>query len=91
MDASQLDMFMKYVDILQIGARNMQNFNLLKEIGKIHRPVILKRGLAATYEEWLMSAEYIMAGGNNQVILCEEELELLKNSQEIPLICLQSL
>ncbi len=71
MDASQLDMFMKYVDILQIGARNMQNFNLLKEIGKIHRPVILKRGLAATYEEWLMSAEYIMAGGNNQVILCE--------------------
>ena len=71
MDASQLDMFMKYVDILQIGARNMQNFNLLKELGKIHRPVILKRGLSATYEEWLMSAEYIMAGGNNQVILCE--------------------
>ena len=49
----------------------MQNFNLLKELGKIHRPVILKRGLSATYEEWLMSAEYIMAGGNNQVILCE--------------------
>lgn len=71
MDISQLDMFMRYVDILQIGARNMQNFNLLKAIGKIHRPVILKRGLSATYEEWLMSAEYIMAGGNNQVILCE--------------------
>ena len=71
MDASQLDIFMKYVDILQVGARNMQNFNLLKELGKIHRPVILKRGLSATYEEWLMSAEYIMAGGNNQVILCE--------------------
>ena len=71
MDASQLDVFMKYVDILQVGARNMQNFNLLKELGKVHRPVILKRGLSATYEEWLMSAEYIMAGGNNQVILCE--------------------
>lgn len=71
MDASQLEMFMKYVDILQIGARNMQNFNLLKELGKVHRPVILKRGLSATYEEWLMSAEYIMSGGNNQVILCE--------------------
>lgn len=71
MDISQLDMFMKYVDILQVGARNMQNFNLLKELGKIHRPVILKRGLSATYDEWLMSAEYLMAGGNNQVILCE--------------------
>lgn len=71
MDISQLDMFMRYVDILQVGARNMQNFNLLKELGKIHKPVILKRGLSATYEEWLMSAEYIISGGNNQVILCE--------------------
>lgn len=71
MDVSQLDMFMKYVDVLQIGARNMQNFNLLKAVGSVHKPVILKRGLSATYEEWLMSAEYIMAGGNNQVILCE--------------------
>ena len=71
MDISQLDLFMRYVDVLQIGARNMQNFNLLKEVGKIHKPVILKRGLSATYEEWLMSAEYIMANGNNQVILCE--------------------
>ena len=71
MDISQLDMFMRYVDILQIGARNMQNYNLLKELGKIHKPVILKRGLSATYEEWLMSAEYIISGGNNQVILCE--------------------
>ena len=71
MDISQLDLFMKYVDILQIGARNMQNFNLLKEVGKVHRPVILKRGASATYEEWLMSAEYIMANGNNQVIMCE--------------------
>ena len=71
MEPSQIDMFMDYVDILQIGARNMQNFNLLKELGKINKPVVLKRGLSATYDEWLMSAEYIMSGGNNQVILCE--------------------
>ncbi len=70
-DVSQVDMFMKYVDIFQVGARNMQNFNLLKELGTIHKPVILKRGLSSTYEEWLMSAEYIMAGGNGQIILCE--------------------
>lgn len=70
-DVSQIDMFMKYVDIFQVGARNMQNFNLLKELGTIHKPVILKRGLSSTYEEWLMSAEYIMAGGNGQIILCE--------------------
>ena len=71
MESSQLEMFEKYVDILQVGARNMQNFTLLKELGHAHKPVILKRGLSSTYEEWLMSAEYIMAGGNNQVILCE--------------------
>lgn len=79
MDVSQLDLFMKYVDILQIGARNMQNFNLLKEIGKIHKPVILKRGLASTFEEWLMSAEYIMAGGNGQVILCERGIRTFES------------
>ena len=71
MDISQIDSFMKYVDIFQVGARNMQNFNLLKELGKLHKPVILKRGLSSTYEEWLMSAEYIMSGGNGQIILCE--------------------
>lgn len=71
MENAQIKLFEKYVDIFQIGARNMQNFNLLRELGKIHKPVILKRGLSSTYEEWLMSAEYIMAGGNNQVILCE--------------------
>ena len=70
-DPTQIDMFMKYVDIFQVGARNMQNFNLLKELGTIHKPIILKRGLSSTYEEWLMSAEYIMAGGNGQIILCE--------------------
>ena len=70
-DPTQVDMFMKYVDIFQIGARNMQNFNLLREVGNINKPVILKRGMSSTYEEWLMSAEYIMAGGNGQIILCE--------------------
>ena len=70
-DVSQIEMFMKYVDIFQVGARNMQNFRLLKELGTIHKPVILKRGLSSTYEEWLMSAEYIMSGGNGQIILCE--------------------
>ena len=64
-------MFLKYVDILQVGARNMQNFNLLKSLGEIRKPVLLKRGLSATIEELLMSAEYIMSGGNREVILCE--------------------
>ncbi len=61
----------KDVDMLQVGARNMQNFSMLKELGKLNKPILLKRGLAATYEEWIMSAEYIMAGGNKNVILCE--------------------
>jgi 3-deoxy-7-phosphoheptulonate synthase len=71
MEISQIDMMEPYVDILQVGARNMQNFNLLRELGKVKRPVLLKRGIAATLEELLLSAEYIMAGGNYQVILCE--------------------
>lgn len=79
MDVSQLDMFMKYVDILQVGARNMQNFNLLKELGTIHKPVVLKRGLSSTFEEWLMSAEYIMSGGNGQIILCERGIRTFEN------------
>ena len=70
MRASHIDMF-ENVDIIQVGARNMQNFELLKELGKTNKPILLKRGLSATIEEWLMSAEYIMAGGNNNVILCE--------------------
>lgn len=61
----------KDVDIIQVGARNMQNFDLLKKLGKLDKPILLKRGLSATIEEWLMSAEYIMAGGNEKVILCE--------------------
>lgn len=71
MDEAHIEEFEQYVDIVQIGARNMQNFQLLKAVGKMHKPVLLKRGLANTIEEWIMSAEYIMAGGNEQVILCE--------------------
>lgn len=72
MSADKLDLFLDdNVDIIQIGARNMQNFDLLKAVGKINKPILLKRGLCATIEEWLMSAEYIMAGGNHNVILCE--------------------
>ncbi len=70
MNINQLSLF-DPVDIIQIGARNMQNFDLLKEVGKLKKPVLLKRGLCATLKEWLMSAEYIMAGGNEAVILCE--------------------
>ncbi len=70
MRVSHIDMF-ENVDIIQVGARNMQNFELLKELGKIDKPILLKRGLSATIEEWLMSAEYIMAGGNDKVIMCE--------------------
>jgi 3-deoxy-7-phosphoheptulonate synthase len=71
MDPENLPMVAEYVDILQLGARNMQNFHLLKEIGKTNKPVLLKRGMSATIEEWLMSAEYIMSQGNHQVMLCE--------------------
>src|SRR5215469_2007515 len=71
MEISQIQLMFPYVDILQVGARNMQNFNLLRELGKIRKPVLLKRGIAATIEELLLSAEYLMAGGNYDVILCE--------------------
>jgi 3-deoxy-7-phosphoheptulonate synthase len=71
MEISQIAMMLPYVDILQVGARNMQNFNLLRELGKIKKPIMLKRGIAATLEELLLSAEYIMSGGNYDVILCE--------------------
>jgi 3-deoxy-7-phosphoheptulonate synthase len=71
MEISQIALMLPYVDILQVGARNMQNFNLLRELGKVRKPVMLKRGIAATIEEMLLSAEYIMAGGNYDIILCE--------------------
>lgn len=71
MSTDAIDRFVDEVDIIQVGARNMQNFDLLKQLGKIDKPILLKRGLSSTIEEWLMSAEYIMSGGNNNVILCE--------------------
>ena len=71
MSEDRIPEFEEYVDVVQIGARNMQNFELLKELGKTNKPILLKRGLAATIEEWLMAAEYIMSEGNENVILCE--------------------
>jgi 3-deoxy-7-phosphoheptulonate synthase len=71
MEISQIPLMLPYVDILQVGARNMQNFNLLRELGHVRKPVMLKRGIAATIEEMLLSAEYIMAGGNYDIVLCE--------------------
>jgi 3-deoxy-7-phosphoheptulonate synthase len=80
MDVRTIEMMMRYVDCLQVGARNMQNFDLLKELGRVRRPVLLKRGLSATIEEWLLSAEYILAGGNTQVILCERGIRTFENA-----------
>ncbi len=79
MDHTQIPMFLDHADILQVGARNMQNFNLLKELGKIGKPVLLKRGLSATIEELLLAADYIMTGGNHQVILCERGIRTFEN------------
>jgi 3-deoxy-7-phosphoheptulonate synthase len=90
MDKDHIEMFEKYVDIIQIGARNMQNFALLKELGKTTTPILLKRGFSNTIEEWLMSAEYIMAGGNDQVILCERGIRtfetMTRNTLDISVI-----
>lgn len=80
MEVNQVPLVAEYVDLLQVGARNMQNFNLLRELGKIRKPVLLKRGLAATIEETLMAAEYIMAGGNSQVVLCERGIRTFENA-----------
>lgn len=71
MEVAHIPLILEYSDVLQIGARNMQNFSLLKELGKVDKPIFLKRGLSATVEEWLMSAEYVMAHGNPRIILCE--------------------
>ncbi len=80
MDQVQIPLLVQYSDLLQVGARNMQNFNLLRELGKIRKPVLLKRGIAATIEELLLSAEYIMSGGNYQVILCERGIRTFETS-----------
>jgi 3-deoxy-7-phosphoheptulonate synthase len=79
MDSSQIPLVAKYADILQIGARNMQNFNLLKEIGQTKKPVVLKRGMSSTVKEWLMSAEYILSEGNFNVILCERGIRTFED------------
>jgi 3-deoxy-7-phosphoheptulonate synthase len=80
MDTRDLDLICKYVDILQVGARNMQNFSLLKEIGKTKKPVMLKRGISATIKEWLMSAEYILSNGNFDVLLCERGIRTFETA-----------
>jgi 3-deoxy-7-phosphoheptulonate synthase len=79
MDISQLDVIQRYSDILQVGARNMQNFTLLRELGHARTPVLLKRGISATIEEWLLSAEYILAGGNTNVMLCERGIRTFES------------
>src|SRR5882672_7005144 len=79
MDQTQIPLVAEYADILQVGARNMQNYNLLRELGKQARPILLKRGIAATIEELLLSAEYILAGGNYNVILCERGIRTFEN------------
>ena len=80
MDAREMDVIMKYTDIIQIGARNMQNFKLLLEVGSTDKPILLKRGLSATIKEWLMSAEYIMSRGNQNVLLCERGIRTFETA-----------
>lgn len=80
MDVSQIDLITKYCDIFQVGARNMQNYTLLRELGLARKPVLVKRGISATIEEWLLSAEYILAGGNNDVILCERGIRTFETA-----------
>ena len=80
MSASQLNEFVENVDILQVGTRNMQNYPLLRALGKINKPVLLKRGMSSTIEEWLLAAEYILSGGNEQVILCERGIRTFETA-----------
>jgi 3-deoxy-7-phosphoheptulonate synthase len=80
MDASQIEVMDQYVDIFQVGARNMQNFTLLRELGHVRKPVLLKRGISATIEEWLLSAEYVLSGGNTDVILCERGIRTFETA-----------
>ena len=91
MSPRHVEVFDKEVDIIQVGARNMQNFDLLKELGKTKKPILLKRGLSSTIEEWLMSAEYIMAGGNENVMLCERGIRTFetytRNTLDLSAIC----
>lgn len=90
-DVRDIDLMSKYVDILQVGARNMQNFSLLKELGKIDKPILLKNGISSTLEEWLGSAEYILSGGNSKVILCERGIRTTetstRNTLDLSIVC----
>ena len=80
MDVSQIELIERYCDIFQVGARNMQNFTLLRELGHRRKPVLLKRGISATIEEWLLSAEYVLSGGNSDVILCERGIRTFETA-----------
>jgi 3-deoxy-7-phosphoheptulonate synthase len=80
MDVSQIEVIEKYADMFQLGARNMQNFTLLRELGHTRKPVLLKRGISATIEEWLLSAEYILSGGNPDVVLCERGIRTFETA-----------
>jgi len=80
MDLSQIELIERYADIFQVGARNMQNFTLLRELGHARKPVLLKRGISATIEEWLLSAEYVLSGGNTDVILCERGIRTFETA-----------
>jgi len=80
MDLSQIELIEQYADIFQVGARNMQNFTLLRELGHTRKPVLLKRGISATIEEWLLSAEYVLSGGNGDVILCERGIRTFETA-----------
>ena len=90
MSADKIDEFVEKVDLIQVGARNMQNFTLLKELGKLKKPILLKRGLSATIEEWLMSAEYIMSEGNETSSSANGASGPLKPTPGIPWICRRS-
>ena len=79
MEIAQIEMIERYGDILQVGARNMQNFSLLRELGRSRKPILLKRGISATIEEWLLSAEYVLAGGNTDVMLCERGIRTFES------------
>src|SRR6185369_7916306 len=80
MEISQIEGMLPYVDILQVGARNMQNFNLLTALGQIRKPILLKRGMSATIQEWLLASEYIMSGGNYEIILCERGIRTFETA-----------
>ena len=79
MEIGQIELIERYADILQVGARNMQNYSLLRELGRARKPVLLKRGISATIEEWLLSAEYVLAGGNTDVMLCERGIRTFES------------